>query len=124
MQNSIEKVKAELETMGCQPFEFDGPHGRVVAFPYTIKAGSRKGDKVHVGVSFQEEGYPEYPPHWVYVSPPINDGKGGGVDYTRPEDGSKWLAMSRPPGNAWDRLPTKNMKAYISDHLSRIWSDV
>ena len=126
MQSSIEKVKAELEAIGYQPFELDSPQGRVVAFPYTIKAGSHKGEKVHAGISFQggEEGYPEYPPHWVHVSPPINDGKGSGVEYTRPEDGNSWLAMSRPPRDVWDLLPTKDMRAYISDHLSRLWSDV
>ena len=127
MSNSFERVKAELRALGCQTFEFDGPHGPVVAFPYKIETGSHKGEEVLVGVSFQEEGYPEYPPHWIHVSPPIDDRKGGAVEtYKREEDGRewRWLAMSRPPGDIWDRLPTKHMSAYISDHLRRIWSDV
>ena len=124
MSNSFERVKAELRALGCQTFEFDSPHGPVVAFPYKIETGSHKGEEVLVGVSFQEEGYPEYPPHWVHVSPPIDDRKRGAVESYKRQDGREWLAMSRPPGDIWDRLPTKHMSAYISDHLRRIWSDV
>lgn len=123
MPNSFEKISAELKALGYQPYEFDGPSGRVVAFPYKIEAGSRKGEEVHLGVSFQEEGYPEYPPHWVHVSPRIDDGKGGVVQ-SYEEGGREWLAMSRPPGDIWDSMPTKHMWAYLSDHVRRIWSDV
>ena len=123
MSQSVDRVRAELESLGRKTIEFDSPHGRVVAFDYEIQAGSHKGEPVWVGVSFQEEGYPEYPPHWVHVTPPINDEKGGSVGSYSAE-GSDWFAMSRPPGDLWDRLRTKHMGAYISDHLSRIWSDV
>ena len=123
MSQSVDRVRAELEALGRKTIEFDSPHGRVVAFDYKIQAGSHKGETVRVGVSFQEEGYPEYPPHWVHVSPPIDDGRGGSVGSYSAE-GSDWFAMSRPPGDLWDRLRTKHMGAYISDHLSRIWSDV
>ena len=123
MSQSVDRVRAEMEALGRKTIEFDSPHGRVIAFDYEIQAGSHKGEPVRVGVSFQEEGYPEYPPHWVHVSPPIDDGKGGSVG-SYSVDGSDWFAMSRPPGDFWDRLPTKHMGAYMSDHLSRIWSDV
>ena len=68
--------------------------------------------------------YPEYPPHWLHVSPPLNDNKGGAVETYRTSDGREWLAMSRPPGAIWDRLPTKHMSMYIQEHLRRIWKDV
>ncbi len=124
MPQSVDRVRAELEALGHKTTEFDSPHGRVVAFDYEIQAGSHKGEAVRVGVSFQEEGYPEYPPHWIHVSPPIDDGKGGAVQsYTGPDD-MTWLAMSRPPGGFWDQLLTKHMHNYISEHLRRIWSDV
>lgn len=124
MPNGCEKVSAELKALGCQPYEFDRPSGRVVAFPYEIEVGSHKGEKVHLGLSFEgNDGYPEYPPHWIHVSPPINDGKGGAVE-TYKQDGREWLAMSRPPGDIWDSMPTKHMWAYLSDHVRRIWSDV
>lgn len=79
--------------------------------------------QVTVGVSFQEEGYPEYPPHWVHVTPPIQDGKAGVVQEYSDPGGRTWIAMSRPPGDLWDKLPTKHMYAYIGEHLRRIWKD-
>lgn len=77
-----------------------------------------------VGVSFQEEGYPEYPPHWIHVTPPLDDERGGSVENHTDDQGRAWLAMSRPPAEVWDRLPTKHMSAFISEHLRKIWADV
>lgn len=124
MSASVQRVREELESLGYQTYEFDSPQGNVVAFQYKIEVGSHKDKMVTVGVSFQEEGYPEYPPHWVHVSPHLHDGKGGVVDTHSCPEGRQWLAMSRPPGVIWDRIPTKHMRFYISDHLRRIWSDV
>ena len=59
---------------------FDTLHGTAVSFDYTIETGSHMGRQVTVGVSFQEGGYPDYPPHWIHVSPPITDGKAGAVN--------------------------------------------
>ena len=125
MSESIHRVRAELKSLGLESFEFDWQNGKVVAFKYTIEAGSKVGTPVLVGVSFQEEGYPEYPPHWIHVSPPIPDHHRGGQRYCTP-DGRQWLAMSRAPGAAWDRLPQKdkNMHSYIGEHLRRIWRRV
>ena len=123
MSESILKVRAELISLGYELFEFDWQNGRVVAFQYTIEAGSNTGTSVLVGLSFQEEGYPEYPPHWVHVSPPIADHHGGGHAY-HTDDGREWLAMSRAPGTAWDRLLQKDMGSYVAEHLRRIWREV
>lgn len=123
MSDSTERVKTELRSLGYPATVTDGPRGLVVVFHYTIEAGSRRGEKINVGVSFQEEGYPEYPPHWVHVTPPIHDGKGGVVEKYHDVQGREWLAMSQPPGDLWDKLPTKHMKTYISEHLRRIWKD-
>ena len=50
--------------------------------------------------------------------------EGGAVEsYTDSQD-RQWLAMSRPPGELWDRLPTKHMASFISEHLRRIWKDI
>ena len=103
---------------------YESPQGKVVAFDYTIETGCHIGEKVTVGVSFQESDYPEYPPHWVHVTPPISDGKGGLVQNYSDESGRPWIAMSRPPGDIWDRLPTKHMDSYIKEHLRRIWMDL
>jgi len=123
MSSSIDRVRGELQSLGYLTDEFDSQQGRVVSFNYTIEAGSQKGKHIQVGVSFQEEGYPEYPPHWVHVSPPIEDGRGGSTQKYLDAQGREWIAMSRPPGDLWDRLPTKHMSAYIREHLRRIWKD-
>ena len=124
MSDSIDRVQAELESLGHETSVSDSPQGTVVSFNYTIETGSYKGKEVTVGVSFQETGYPEYPPHWIHVIPPIDDRKGGSTTTYHDESGREWFAMSRPPGDIWDRLPTKHMSAYISEHLRRIWKDV
>ena len=125
MSDSILKARAELKALGYETFEFDWQNGRVVAFQYTIEAGSKAGTPVLVGISFQEEGYPEYPPHWVHVSPPIPDHHGGGQAYCT-DDGREWLAMSRAPGSTWDRLPMpkRDMASYIEEHMRRMWRHV
>jgi hypothetical protein len=124
MAESTELVKAELESLGYQTSVFDTPRRRVVSFPYTIETGPHKGKEVSVGVGFDEGAYPEYPPHWVYVTPPLSDGKGGAIEKYVDGEGRTWIAMSRPPGDLWDRLPTKHMDSYIKEHLRRIWSSV
>ena len=124
MSKSIDRVQQELEALGYRTSLFDSQQGTVVSFKYTIEAGSHRGTQAMVGLSFQEEGYPEYPPHWIHVTPPIEDGKGGSAGTYTDSQGRTWLAMSRPPGDLWDRLPTRHMGAYISEHLRRIWKDV
>ena len=124
MSNSTDRIRAELESLGYETLVFMSPQGLVVSFRYEIEAGSHRGESVSVGVSFQEEGYPDYPPHWIHVSPALNDQRGGSVQSYADGEGRQWLAMSRPPGELWDRLPTKHMASFISEHLRRIWKDV
>ena len=123
MSTSIDRVKAELEALGYRTSVFDTPRRRVVSFDYVIETGTRKGSEVIVGLGFEEDAYPEYPPHWIYTTPPVGDGKGGAVEEFRDDQGRMWIAMSRPPGDLWDSLPTKHMDAYIKEHLRRIWID-
>lgn len=124
MPDAITQIQAELDFLGYITSVVDGPNGKVVSFGYTIETGSHKGTPVKIGVSFQEAKYPEYPPHWVHISPPINDGRGGSVQSYESSDGQQWLAMSRPPGVMWDRLRTKHMSVFISEHLRKIWMNV
>ncbi len=123
MSDSISRVQGELESLGYRTSIFDSAQGKGVAFDYTIETGSHRGTQIKVGVSFQEDGYPEYPPHWIHTTPPIKDGKGGVVTEYTDAQGRAWVAMSRPPGDVWDQLPTKHMQAYIKEHLRRIWKD-
>jgi len=125
MASNADKIQRELEGTGLAPFRFRAPTGQeVIAFDYTIETGTHQGETVRVGVSDPDGEYPEYPPHWLHVSPPLNDNKGGAVQTYQTSDGRQWLAMSRPPGDIWDRLPTKHMSMYVQEHLRRIWKDV
>lgn len=103
---------------------FDSPQGKAVSFSYTVEAGSRKGERVMLAISMHgNQQYPECPPHWIHLSPPISDGKGGAIErYSA--NGREWVVMSRPPGEMWDRLPTKHMSAYLSEHLRCFWDSV
>lgn len=123
MEDSIQRIQNELEGLGYVPVVTDWPKGKAIRFQYTIPAGSHAGKTVYVAVS-ADSAYPEYPPHWVLISPPINDGRGGAYESYTDDDGREWLAMSRPPDDIWDRLATKHMSRYISEHLNRIWKDV
>ena len=119
MQSDITRVQKELKGLGYKTTVIDTPQGETVVFPYVIESGDHEHQEVQVGLSFQELGYPEYPPHWIHVSPPINDNMGGSVTYEDSE-GHEWLAMSRPPGEICDKLLTKHMYTYIQEHLRRV----
>lgn len=125
MNPNVAKVQQELEGMGYATSITDSPHGEVVSFPYRVETGTRSGSEVRLGVSFQgEEPYPEYPPHWIHVCPPIDDGRGGAIEIYADPQGDAWGVLSRPPGDRWDRLPTKHMAYYISEHLRAFWKSL
>ena len=125
MPDNIDQIRSELDALGYETRLSDSPQGRVVCFPYRVEAGSHKGKCVTLAISMHgSETYPEYPPHWIHLTPPIDDGKGGAVERYSDPDGREWIAMSRPPGDMWDRLPTKHMSAYLSEHLRRFWNNV
>ena len=124
--DSIRTIRVELESLGYSTREFTtDARGSVVCFAYTIEAGSRQGQTITLGLSMDGSGlYPEYPPHWIHVSPPIDDKRGGAVDSYIDGNGNEWIAMSRPPGELWDELPTKHMKGFLSEHLRRFWATI
>ena len=125
MSDNIDRIKDELESLGYETCLSDSPQGKVVSFPYTVQTGSYKGKQVRLGISMQgSEPYPEYPPHWIHLTPPIDDGRGGSVGKYSDPNGREWFAMSRPPGAIWDRLPTKHMMGYLNEHLRRFWKDI
>lgn len=115
------QVQLELEALGYSPVLREWARVVVVEFDYTVEDGSQAGETFKLGVSFQKNGYPNYPPHWIHVSPPIDDGRGGIQCYTT-GDGREWVALSRPPRDIWDGLSEKNMKNYLDIHIRRFWS--
>ena len=124
MADDIDLVREELEEQGFTTSVRDSPKGTVVEFDHLVEVGPRKGERFKMGVGFQEKGYPEYPPHWIHVSPPVEDGLGGVIERYATDDGREWVAMSRPPKEHWDRLPEKNMKSFVNEHLRRFWNCV
>ena len=123
MDENIAKMQAELEAAGYQTQAFESPHGTTVTFDYQLECGSRTGETVKIGISGPDGPYPEYPPHWVHVSPPIGDGHNTHSTY-QDSDGNIWLPMSRPPNDFWDKVKDKSMETYIREHLRRLWKDV
>ena len=121
--SDLERIKNELKDLGYEPFFIDTPQGRAVAINYVIERGNYIGQSALLGFSFQEGGYPEYPPHWIHISPPYNDELGGSVSIHKSPDNQgnerEWLALSRPPGEMWDNLPTKHMQHYLNFHIAR-----
>lgn len=111
--------------MGYETHLSDSSQGTVVCFKYKVESGSHIGELATVGISMHgSESYPEYPPHWIHITPPIDDGKGGVVEKYQDTNGREWIVLSRPPGELWDRLPTKHMRAYLSEHMRRFWSEI
>ena len=124
--DNIRKIRAELENLGYKTRMFTTEaHGSVVCFEYDIEIGSRQGERITLGLSMHGNGlYPDYPPHWIHVSPPINDNRGGAVHDYVDSDGNEWIAMSRPPGPLWDELPTKHMEVFLTEHVRRFWANI
>lgn len=124
MNGNIYRIKAELESLGYRISIHESPHGEAVSFPYTVEVGSRRGERVRLAISMHgDEQYPEYPPHWIHLSPPISDGRGGAIEKYFVNE-QEWVAMSRPPGEIWDKLSTKHMSTYLSEHLRRFWNSI
>ena len=123
------EIANELKELGYLPeiVEGDTAGGRqkVVMFSYRIPAGRFKGETRSIGISTQCEavGYPETPPHWIFVSPPLPDTRDGGNHGINSFAGRNWMALSRPPGSFWDRVRHKGMRAYI-EHLSKVWARI
>jgi len=122
----IEKVLAELQEVGhtAQARQPDGFGYVLAVFEYPVDSGRFRGQRFRVGIGFQEDAYPEYPPHWLCVSslPDNRIPQHSGFTF----DGADWSVFSVPPSDFWDSLPTsqKNMKTYLRLHMTRFWDQV
>ena len=121
MNSGLQQVRTELEECGFETYVVPGVPDEIIAFSYTVLTGRYKGKVVDVGLSMQETNYPEYPPHWIHITPKIEDSRGrAGKEYTD-SSGRDWVAFSRPPADFWDNAPTKHMAVYVDEHIRRFW---
>lgn len=129
MNGIDDRIKKELQELGFEPGVVEGPTPsgtqRIVTFDYPVPTGRFKGRTYAVGISTQCEavGYPEVPPHWIFVSPPLPETKDGPNHGLYSLGGRQWVALSRPPGAFWDRIAKKDMKAYM-EHVTKVWKNI
>ena len=123
MNAALQKIRRELTECGLDTYVVDGAPVETVAFPYVPHKGRYARRPFDVGLSFQEADYPEFAPHWIHVTPAIEEQHGPpGMDY-RDARGRRWVAFSRPPADLWDNLPQRNMANYLALHLRRFWRE-
>lgn len=125
---SLEVICRELQELGYHSElvrfpNFTVDDGQAVVFDYNVDVGAYRGNSYKIGISFQDTGYPEYPPHFlhIYNAPRLNR-----TAHAKHAEGtSTWSAYSVPPSDFWDRLPVehKNMKTYLNRHVRRFWAD-
>lgn len=125
--SALEQIRTELDEFGLKPRVISRPEfllGGIVAFSYDPDVGRFRGQTFQVGIGFQENAYPEYPPHFLLVA---NLSDATIPVYSRLQfDGCDWSVFSVPPSDFWDRLPAteKNMKTYMRRHIVRFWSQI
>ena len=123
MNDALQQIQQELRACGFETYLVEGSPEAVIAFPYIPQRGRYAGQQFNVGLSFQEVDYPEYAPHWIHVSPAIEERHGPPGRQYKDKQGRKWVAFSRPPADFWDHLPSKNMENYVNLHLRRFWRE-
>lgn len=125
--NAIETAKRELRELGFDPVVVSDPacsHGPVLVFRYPVTHGPHRGTTFRIGISFQEDAYPEYPPHFVHVADLAGSRLTRHSSYQYQQ--TEWSVFSLPPSDFWDGLPPadKNMRTYLHRHLARVWAQI
>ncbi len=120
----LNQVAEELRQIGFTPkiveFTNFGASNHAVLIDIDVKHGRYKDQSITIGLSFQENVYPEYPPHFVHLKSMIHS------NFSRHAihefEGEEWSAYSLPPSDFWDSLASsqKNMKTYYLKHILRI----
>ncbi|MCY4001919.1 MAG: hypothetical protein OXF06_02115 [Bacteroidetes bacterium] len=123
--HTVNKIIEELQNLGFEPKMINlTSHSniqRAVMFNYKVETGSYKGNSIKMAISFQEDAYPEYPPHFVHFESKINLKKIP-VHSFHHFEGQNWSVYSIPPSDFWDTLSSseKNMGTYIKRHIQRV----
>ena len=121
----LRQVAEELRALDFSPRVVEFPSfpgsSQAVLVDVAVEHGRYKGQTLAVGLSFQEDAYPEYPPHFVHFKSSVSTSI-----VTRHSvhnfEGETWSAYSLPPSDFWDGLDSsqKNMTTYIRRHLLRV----
>lgn len=120
----LEAVARELRELGLEARvveSWNGAGGAGVVFPFQVESGRFQGQTLHIGLSFQEAAYPEYPPHFVHFR--NFEGTPQFTKHSEHEfEGAQWWTFSFPPSDFWDTLEPslKNMRTYVRRHLLRV----
>ena len=121
MNSALRQVQEELEECDLTTYLVEGAPDEIVAFSYNVPTGRYRGTTVDVGFSMQELNYPEFAPHWIHVTPEIEDRAGAPGRRFNDSRGRQWVGFSRPPSDFWDNAPTKHMSIFLREHLRRFW---
>ena len=78
MSKDVQKIRADLQDLGYDTEGRNSGQGMVVEFDYKVETGTNRGDVFRIGISMHKGVYPEYPPHWIHVSPPVRRSAAGG----------------------------------------------
>ena len=125
MNAALCKIRDELDQCGLKTYVVEVAKFEVVAFPYVPPKGRYAGRTFDVGLSLQEADYPEFAPHWIHVTPAIEEKHGRPGRTYDDASGRRWVAFSRTPSDFWDNLPRhdKNMATYLALHIRRFWRE-
>ena len=121
----LEQVAEELRDIGLAPRLVEFPdfpaERRAVVIHVEALHGRYKGQTLTLALSFQDNAYPEYPPHFVHLKSSIST-EITTRHSTHDFEGENWSAYSLPPSDFWDALESsqKNMRTYYRRHLLRI----
>lgn len=119
----LEQVAEELREIGFAPRIVDFPEFsyQAIIIEVEVQHGRYKGQTLTLALSFQENVYPEYPPHFLHFKSSVST-EITTKHSTHNFEGENWSAYSLPPSDFWDALesPQKNMKTYYRRHLLRI----
>ncbi len=120
----LERVARELGEIGIKARTvcWQGAGEKGVVFQLPVQTGQFKGRTLQIGLSFQEDAYPEYPPHFVHFLQEQVEGIRFARHSEHEFEGALWWTFSFPPSDFWDGLDSaqKNMNTFVRCHLFRI----
>ena len=122
-----DSIYVELSELGLEP-QIVSANGFIqhaaVTLIQQVPTGRFKDQSFTLAIGFQEDSYPDYPPHFIYVADLPNAQLPVHSSFTY--DNRQWTAFSVPPSDFWDGLAPaeKNMATYIRRHLLRVLSQL